>query len=381
MQAERILWSKECIYRERYPATGSQVVQLTSAPYISTSIYCEQPYCTGDGRRLALMRGLYAHGWGPDELWVYDLERMRLTMIERETSIRGAACAAYSGHFYYVARRGDRKVLVHLSLDSLETESVFELSDVPGLRTIGTVSPDLRYYVNLVVPAPGRCQLVRLDLREKTWKVIYEQCDIINPHPQFEPSKGGDILVQHNRGGLLDESGSVVRSVGEEGATLFVINCEGGNFRPLPVGKPHTNPVTGHECWIGKTGEVVLTISGSAEDALLRGNVLAAGSGAEKARIVSRGYHLGHISASRDGRFFIGDAMNVPEKSIVIGSIRTGTNLVLCETGASMGGAEYTHPHPYLTGDNRWVIFNSDRTGVPQIYAASVPDGLLESLE
>ena len=46
-----------------------------------------------------------------------------------------------------------------------------------------------------------------------------------------------------------------------------------------------------------------------------------------------------------------------------------------------MGFPQYTHPHPYFTPDCRWVIFNSDRTGIPQIYAARVPGGLLESLE
>ena len=47
-----VTWVSESITRERYPATGSQVVQLTSSPAISNNIYCEQPYCTADGRRL-----------------------------------------------------------------------------------------------------------------------------------------------------------------------------------------------------------------------------------------------------------------------------------------------------------------------------------------
>ena len=382
MQAKQVVWVKECIYRERYPASGSQVVQLTSAPCISYGIYCEQPYCSADGRRLAFMRGLYGHAQ-PDqyELWVCDLETMQLTMIDSGTGVRGAACAAYSGEFYYVLGHGDTKELVHLSLDCLEKQRVFDLSDLPDLRTVGTVSPDLRYYVNLIVPAPGRCQLARLDLCEKTWQVIYEQRDMVNPHPRFERGRGEVLMVQHNRGGEMDESGNITRLVGEEGATLFVIDREGGSFRPLPVGKPHTTPVTGHECWIGHTGEVILTVGSSAEDALRQGNLIAATPGAEAARVVARGFVWCHISASRDGRFFVGDATNVPTKPIVVGSIRTGRHLVLCESGTSFGAPQYTHPHPYLTSDNRWVIFNSDRTGVPQLYAASVPDGLLEGLE
>ncbi len=39
------------------------------------------------------------------------------------------------------------------------------------------------------------------------------------------------------------------------------------------------------------------------------------------------------------------------------------------------------HPHPYLTADNRRVIFHGDRTGVPHVYAAHVTEEFLKSLE
>ena len=54
---------------------------------------------------------------------------------------------------------------------------------------------------------------------------------------------------------------------------------------------------------------------------------------------------------------------------------------VVCEPTTTGGSAQYTHLHPYMTGDNRWVVFNSDRTGLAQVYIASIPEGFLESLE
>jgi Tol biopolymer transport system component len=42
--------------------------------------------------------------------------------------------------------------------------------------------------------------------------------------------------------------------------------------------------------------------------------------------------------------------------------------------------ARFTHLHPYMTGDNQWVVFNSDRTGVPQVYIAEAPADFLKSL-
>ncbi|MGB2824572.1 MAG: hypothetical protein WBF17_26590, partial [Phycisphaerae bacterium] len=61
-------------------------------------------------------------------------------------------------------------------------------------------------------------------------------------------------------------------------------------------------------------------------------------------------------------------------------STRTGRTAVLCESKTSMGRPQNTHPHAYLTGDLKWVVFNSDRGGSPHIHAASVPEGMIERL-
>ena len=374
-----VRWISESIDRGVYVASGSRIIQVTSAPIISNNIYCEQPYCTPDGGIFAFIRMHYAPSGIVTSLWVCDLKRMRIAMIEPEIEM-GIGCCKYSGIIYYVVSDGGRRELIKLSLEDLEREPVFNLEDVPPFRTIGSVTPDQRYYVNLHIPKPGLCQIIRLDLKKGSWKVIHENVDIINPHPQFEPSKGRDLLIQHNRGGLIDEDGNLVRLVGEEGATLYVIDYEGNNYRPLPVGKPYTSPITGHECWIGDTGKILLTISPYPEKAMERGNILAVKPGDERAETVSRGYLLGHISASKDGEFFVGDEWRKPGIPIVIGSIKTGRSLILCTSGTFGGRPQYTHPHPYFTGDTGWVIYNSNMTGIPQIYVASVPDEVLDSL-
>ena len=99
----------------------------------------------------------------------------------------------------------------------------------------------------------------------------------------------------------------------------------------------------------------------------------------EPASVVSRGYRFSHVGTSVCGNFFSCD--DGPTADVVIGSIRTGKNAVVCHSGSSFGRAQNTHPHPYLTPDLKWVIFNSDRSGEPQIHAATVPDGMIEELE
>lgn len=378
---KNIEWIEESKGVGEFFDTGSQIIQLTNSSFYSHNIYCEQPYCTGDGRRLVFMRNPSVRPQKNQEIWICDIESKKAALIEKNAHFT-VATSAYSGYFYYVVGDEKEKKLICLSLESLEKKEVFDLTDVPERHYIGSVSPDLRYYVNKVFSGPGRWGIIKIDLKEKTWKIIHEKKDLVNPHMQFDPKTGTDILVQHNRGAISDEKGNVIRLVGEEGTTLYVIDHNGENYRFLPVGEPYTtSPATGHECWIGNTGGVILTLHMEEEEAIEKGNLVSVFPGKEKVRVVSKGYRFNHISVSRDGRFYVADARNIPSAPIVVGSIKTGNCKILCNSNTSNGSLQHTHPHPYFTGDNKWVIFNSDRTGVSQIYAASVPEGFLETLE
>ncbi|MFA0776786.1 MAG: hypothetical protein PVTTEEND_000500 [Candidatus Fervidibacter sp.] len=233
-----------------------------------------------------------------------------------------------------------------------------------------TVSSDERFFVGAFRIKGNLYGLYRIDLTNGAWEVFHEKEDIFNPHLQFEPSEGKDILVQWNRGGIVDEAGNIVRLVGEEGATLYVIDIDGKNFRPLPVGKPFTQPITGHECWVGATKQVLLTAGD--------GTIYLVKLGEEKAKVVAKKRGFNHISASADGRFFVVDDFR--NGVLYIGSVALGRCLPLCDSHASCGIPQYTHTHPYITPDNRYVIFNSDQTGICQVYAAEIPEGFLDDL-
>ncbi len=99
----------------------------------------------------------------------------------------------------------------------------------------------------------------------------------------------------------------------------------------------------------------------------------------EEARVVSRGHSFNHVGTSFCGKFYCSDDWR--NGDIVIGSILTGKCAILCHSKSSLGRMQNTHPHGYLTPDLKWVIFNSDRTGTSQIYAAKVPEGMIEELE
>ncbi|MCK4294480.1 MAG: hypothetical protein KAY65_14875, partial [Planctomycetes bacterium] len=217
-----------------------------------------------------------------------------------------------------------------------------------------------------------------VDLQNGTETIIDRDPFILNPHPQFEPGQGRVLMIQHNRGGKYTPEGKRIRLVGPEGATLYLLSVPEGKRTKLQVGKPHTTPVTGHEAWIGKTKEVLLTVSAREDYAPPKGNLLAVRAGSA-ARVVAKGYRFNHVGVSRCGRFFCCDDWQEPYK-LVLGSIRTGKTAVVCESKTSPGRAQNTHPHAYLTPDLKWVIFNSNRSGFPHIHAASVPEGTIERL-
>ena len=186
------------------------------------------------------------------------------------------------------------------------------------------------------------------------------------------------MLVQHNRGAVFSPEGKMERSLGPEGATVYLLSVPDGKRTELQVGKPYSTGITGHETWIGNTKEVLLTVAWAGDYASEKGNLLGVREG-EPARVVAKGYRFQHIHASRCGRLFCGDDWQGSCK-LVIGSVETGRTAVVCESKASMTRGHYTHPHAYLTPDLKWVIFNSDRSGFNHIYAAGVPDGMIKEL-
>jgi hypothetical protein len=262
----------------------------------------------------------------------------------------------------------------------------------------GSVSPDQRYVIGMTPKLTGRgapvFQIQRLDLRKKIREVIFEHPEISNPHLQFNPVHGRQILVQHNAGRRLKKDGSLARDKNAPGK-LFTIDRDGGDQRQVPV----LDGITGHDCFGADTGRVLFSggwehrgeydwrLSAKAP----RGNLFLARPGDRKPAVFEAPRHLfNHVCASRCGRYFVADAHTGPglfengcckPVSLVIGNLETGKFRTLVEnTEGSGGGNQCTHTHPYLTADNRHVIYNADPGGIAQVFAARIPPGFLESL-
>ncbi len=369
--------------------SGVRIIRLTGAPAIHHNIYGEVSYMDPSSRYLMYLQSY--RPYGPDELWRADLQTHQLTlMADNLPGIRGVAISPDQKLFYFMRTYGeDDFEIVRMDMESF-AEEVFRIDGPDNCRSLGSVTPDNRYYIHSTWLDIPRFGIVKYDLEERTCEIIEERDDIHNAHPQIEPSEGEIVCIQHNRGSKWAD-GKCVRSTGELGATLYFMDINGENRQELPIGEPYTFRCQGHQCWIGMTGELLFTVSEAGagrtetqqqqryEKVVRQGNMYAIAPGDDQPRVVSTGFRFTHPNVSRDGRFFVADTH--PGGDLVVGSIKSGRARKLCETGTTFSSAQYTHPHPYFSPDCKWVIYNSDCTGVPHIYAASVPEGLLEELE
>jgi hypothetical protein len=217
-----------------------------------------------------------------------------------------------------------------------------------------------------------------LDLQKGEEAIIDRDPCIFNAHPQFEPGEGKWLMIQHNRGGKIAPDGKMERSVGPEGATLYLLSVPDGKRTTLKVGQPYTTPCTGHEAWIGTTGEMILSVSAKGQFAPEKGNLLAVRPGGAH-RVMSQGCSYNHVGATRCGRLFSADDWR-GQYNVVIGSTRADRSAVVCASKTTPTSSQNTHAHPYLTPNLKWVIFNSTRSGWPHVYAARVPDEIVTKL-
>jgi hypothetical protein len=388
-----IRWAAEACDRRDDPESGARIVQLTSSAAVSNNIYGEQPYTSPNGNRVAIIRRADFSFSAGGMLLVADLTTLKIALIEAE-GVTGCCNAAWSGWLYYGTLRGDT---MRVNLETFEKE-VVNLGALGTGEAGSSVSPDMRYMIrSKILPGPT-IGIERMDMVERKSEIIFQHPELVNPHLQFNPVHGKQILVQHNRGSRFDASGNITRDTDDLGTTLFTIDLDGSNQTPLPVGEPVTFGATGHECFIADTGKVLFSCawkhpSWELDQRFPEGNMFIATPGDKKPQVIKAPEHrFNHVSASKCGKYWVADSHpagglfkdgEVQRVALVVGNVATGKHRVLVrDTLGSGGGNQSTHSHPYMTADNGAVIFNADPYySAGQVFAARIPAGFLKSLD
>ena len=71
---------------------------------------------------------------------------------------------------------------------------------------------------------------------------------------------------------------------------------------------------------------------------------------------------------------------NWPDRGLYLINIETRKYKCLCKSNSSNCHPQWTHPHPSFSPDNKYVVYNSDATGIGHIYLAEVSDEIKEEL-
>ncbi len=361
---------------------GVVVWQATRETAHVCNLYDERPYVSPDGRRFLYARQV-------ENEWDYVL--CEFGSWRTETVGRGIPCVgvSYQGDHYYARRAAGGKLeIVRIDLNTGASEIRFAVpdSDNGAFDCHPAVSADGRYFAftRALSFAPQRFGVFLVDRETGACDCIHEDPYICNSHGQFCAGPERMLMIQHNRGCEYTPEGKMTRCVGEkDGCTLFLLAVPSGAVTRLPAGIPHSTPCTGHEAWIGTSDEIIYTVESNnayTGEPDADGNIRAVRPGGEPRR-VAPGVAMMHIGTTPCGRYFYADGAR--KGRIIVGSPRTGKYIEVCrsQTNNSPQFGQKAHTHVYLSPDFKWLVFNSDRTGVPQVYAASVPDGLLKDLE
>ncbi|MEO6906758.1 MAG: hypothetical protein ABI210_02605 [Abditibacteriaceae bacterium] len=378
-------WPESHEFTEECGGETIHLRQVTSAPFITHDIYCEQPYCTPDGNRFLMLRTSDPDPTAPGKLLMYDIAKYQVMLLEDEVTSRGShglANAPWSGICFTLKYLEKETRLVRWNLNTLEREEMPVRDEGPRVM-LQSVSADHSFGVGSCYLGNGNFGIFRVDLQTGEKTLIYESPYVCNAHLQLRNRNCTRVSVQENRGCEVDETGRETLDCDERGAGLFSIRSnDGGDRRDFPVAPPFTPSTSGHETWIGDSDRVLVGLQSSYDDGEKCGTIVEASTDWDKPCVVfDSPYKWTHVSVSRCGKYFITDCYEQPGVPLLLGSIVTGQTRVLCHARTTGGGAQYSHAHPYLTSDNCHVVFNSDRTGVPQVYLARVPDGFLAALD
>lgn len=356
---------------------GVVVHQVTDDDTVKSNIYCEFPWCPPDSHCFVYQRLAPEYSPNDKEYVACDFGTWQKRVIGRGSGFPSMA----GGRFYY-QRIGTKEQHEYVRVDlNSGAEHVWEIPTIIPATARLDISRDERYIAyNLRLSwSPQSFAIGLLDLQDGSTGIIHEDKWLCNPHHQFEPGQGRQLLVQHNRGCVFTPEGNRELLVGPEGCTLFLLEVPSGNVTRLPLGPPDTASCSGHEAWLGETGDVILTLNLQEDYDYGKGPIVTVKPGGP-AREVCAPWQMNHIGSVPSGRIFCADTFEPDE--IIIGSPYTNKSSVVCAAQTSYQRRPYdAHPHAYISPDLKWVVFNSDRSGGPQIYCAEIPSEVVAELE
>jgi oligogalacturonide lyase len=334
------------------PITGVRIMQLTSFPVLNHTLYYHCPCFTPDGGLIFLTYNGVGR-WATPDVWCVNLDGSDLRPVSRREGLAGFVVSPNGAKVY--AQEGGTLLGYAVGDDLVPSEPV-ELGTLPGVEYAGTIlgsiTVDGEYYVSSAVMNSGKTAVIRWATDGSGAEVLFERPEIA--HLQIDVG-GSDRLLF----GATDEEG------GNWG--LWLCEIDGSGMRPLDL--KHS---TGHYGFYGPDGAVLSTVNEPF------GSIVTVIEG-EEPRLIAKGGHFWHAAGSADGKWVVSDT-NWPDIGLILVNVETGLSAPLCHAESSSGHPQWTHPHPMFSPDGNHIVFNSDRTGIGQVYSMEIPAELKNRL-
>lgn len=330
------------------PETGANITKLTSFPLTHNKLYFHINQFTPDSKTLVFGCQRESVRAATQDIYKVNVDGMGLVQLTDDPELSGPILS-FDGKYLYYMSGGTLK---RVDINSYEER---EIDHIDGLKTAGCTSLtfDGKYFCGEGDTDDGR-RMLYLFATDGSEKRVISHSDMIT-HTQIEPSEGKLIAFQHGPD--------------EQHRNIWLINADGSNLRPLEL--PYGN---GHWMWVGGTKRIMSNL----ESNYWGISTFAEGDAAVE-KIVSDGLTCWHSSCSMGGEWMVTDT-NWPDNGIHVINAVSKKHAKLCNSNSSNCHPQWTHPHPSFSPDSRYVVFNSDETGISHIYLAEVSDRLKASL-
>lgn len=330
--------------------TDVKITKLTAFPCVNHKVYFHINQFTPDSKTLIFHSQRSGGRGAGKDVFKVDTDGTNLTQLTDAEGV-SSAILTYCGNFllYTVGNK-----ILKLNIHSFQEEVLYQ---VPQISTFGDCSSlpwdDSILFIEGIL-ASGENAIVRADLEKNSVKIIHKQNEKIT-HTQVEPSGANTVAFQSGPD--------------SQHRNIFLVDSNGGNHRPLEL--PYGN---GHWMWVGDTRRIMSNLESEFW------GISMFGEEDEEIEIIkTEGSNYWHASCDNSGQWMVSDT-NWPDTGLEIINRFTKKSAVLCYTHSSHSHPNWSHPHPSFSPDLKYVVFNSDATGIGHVYLAEVPEDLLQDL-
>jgi oligogalacturonide lyase len=333
------------------PETNVRILQVTSFPTINMNLYFHSRSWTPDGYTFLFWSMTTPRRGGTFDLYRSNVEGTDMEQLTDGKSISGVSIRPDNGLIYFTSGNA----VYTMDIKTLAEKQVAVLKNGTINGGIGSFTDDGRRYCFNVQTPEYKNGIGYLDTTTNKITIIpkdFAYC----AHLQIEPREG-----------------HLFHYIGErtaEGYALFVIDENGQNEQALPILDEN-----GHEAWLGPTGKIYSALRNDQ-----RGIMVAAPGDRKPVMLVTGPPSFWHPGCDPTGKWIVSDT-SWPDDGLQLICVETGKLCRLARSESQYGHSQWSHPHPCVSPDAKYVLFNSTRTGVPHVYVAAIPDEMKKKLQ